>query len=37
VFVYSDWFRKIGDRFPKMRNLLGSEAPAAMGTVFERE
>lgn len=37
VFVYSSWFRRIGDRFPRVRNLLGSEAPAAMGTVFERE
>jgi ABC-type uncharacterized transport system permease subunit len=37
VFVYSDWFTKLGDRFPRMRNLLGSEAPAGLGQVFERE
>jgi ABC-type uncharacterized transport system permease subunit len=37
VFVYSSGFRRIGDHFPRLRNLLGSEAPAAMGTVFERE
>jgi simple sugar transport system permease protein len=37
LFVYSSWFRQIGDRFPRLRNLFGSEAPAAMGTVFERE
>jgi len=37
VFVYSDWFSKLGDRFPRMRNLLGSEAPAGLGQVFERE
>ena len=37
VFVYSDWFSKLGDRFPRMRNLLGSEAPAGLGQTFERE
>jgi simple sugar transport system permease protein len=37
VFVYSDWFTRLGDRFPRMRNLLGSEAPAGLGQVFERE
>ena len=37
VFVYSDWFSKLGDKFPRMRNLLGSEAPAGLGQVFERE
>lgn len=37
VFVYSDWFKALGDRFPRMRNLLGSEAPSGLGAVFERE
>ncbi len=37
VFVYADWFRKLGKRFPRLRNLLGSAPPAAFGTVFERE
>ncbi len=37
AFVYSDWFRTLGNRFPRMRNLLGSEAPAGLGQVFERE
>ena len=37
VFVYSDWFSKLGDKFPRMRNLLGSEAPAGLGQVFKRE
>ncbi len=37
VFVYSEWFKRLGDRFPRMRNILGSEAPAALGEVFERE
>ncbi|MCL1594126.1 MAG: ABC transporter permease, partial [Actinomycetia bacterium] len=37
LLVYSDWFKRLGRRFPRLRNLLGSEAPAAIGTVFERE
>ena len=37
VFIYSDWFSKLGDRFPRLRNLLGSEASAGLGQVFERE
>jgi ABC-type uncharacterized transport system permease subunit len=37
VVVHSAWFKKLGTRYPKLRNILGSEAPAALGTVFERE
>lgn len=37
VVVHSAWFKQLGMRYPKLRNLLGSEAPAALGTVFERE
>jgi ABC-type uncharacterized transport system permease subunit len=37
VFVYSDWFSRLGDKFPRLRNLLGSEAPSGLGQVFERE
>ncbi len=37
VFVYADWFRKLGSRFPRLRNILGSAPPASFGTVFERE
>jgi ABC-type uncharacterized transport system permease subunit len=37
VLVHSAWFKQLGIRYPKLRNLLGSEAPAALGTVFERE
>jgi simple sugar transport system permease protein len=37
MVVYSGWFGRLGDRFPKMRGFLASEAPGAMGTVFERE
>jgi simple sugar transport system permease protein len=37
VVVHSAWFKQLGTRYPKLRNILGSEAPAALGTVFERE
>jgi ABC-type uncharacterized transport system permease subunit len=37
VIVHSAWFKRLGTRYPKLRNILGSEAPAALGTVFERE
>ena len=37
VVVYSPWFGRLGDRFPRSRGLLASEAPGAIGTVFERE
>ena len=37
LVVYSSWFAKLSDRFPRSRALLASEAPAAIGTVFERE
>jgi simple sugar transport system permease protein len=37
ALVYSDWFKTLGDRFPKLRNILGSEAPAGLGSAFERE
>ncbi len=37
LVVYSSWFGKLSDRFPRSRALLASEAPAAIGTVFERE
>ncbi len=37
ALVYSDWFKTLGDRYPRLRNILGSEAPAALGTAFERE
>ncbi len=37
VMVYSSWFGRLSDRFPRSRGLLASEAPAAIGTVFERE
>jgi general nucleoside transport system permease protein len=37
VVVYSTWFGKLGNRWPRSRGLLASEAPGALGTVFERE
>lgn len=37
VFVYSKSFKRLGSSFPRLRHLLGSEAPAALGTAFERE
>ncbi len=37
VVVYSSWFGRLADRFPRSRRLLASEAPSAIGTVFERE
>jgi simple sugar transport system permease protein len=37
VVVYSSWFGRLGDRFPRSRGLLASEAPGAIGTVFERD
>jgi simple sugar transport system permease protein len=37
VVVYSASFGKLSDRYPRARNLFASEAPAAIGTVFERE
>lgn len=37
VFVYSDWFKTLGDKFPRTKQFLGGEAPSALGTVFERE
>ncbi len=37
VIVYSDWLRRLTDRFPALRSILASEPPAAIGTVFEPE
>ncbi len=35
--INTDWFHRLGDRLPRWRNFLGSDAPNALGTVFERE
>ncbi len=37
VIVYSDWLRRLTDRFPALRSMLASEPPTAIGTVFEPE
>lgn len=37
VVVYTDWFRRLGDRWPRLRGILAAEPPSAIGTVFERE
>jgi simple sugar transport system permease protein len=35
--INTEWFRRLGDRYPRWRNFLASKAPAASGTVFVRE
>ena len=30
--INTPWFRRLGDRHPRWRNLLGSNAPSALGT-----
>jgi simple sugar transport system permease protein len=37
VIVYSDWLRRLTDRFPAIRSLFASEAPSAIGTHFKVE
>jgi general nucleoside transport system permease protein len=37
VVVYSSWFGRLSEKWPRSRGLLASEAPGAIGTVFERE
>lgn len=37
VIVYSDWLRRLTDRFPTLRAVFAGEPPTAIGTVFERE
>ena len=35
--INTKWFRRLGDRHPRWRNLLGSNAPSALGISFHRE
>jgi ABC-type uncharacterized transport system permease subunit len=35
--INTNWFRRLGDRHPRWRNLLGSNTPSALGTAFHRE
>jgi simple sugar transport system permease protein len=37
TIIHTDWFKRLGDRYPRWRNILGSNAPSAIGTVFSRE
>lgn len=35
VVVHRDWFRRLGDRLPRWRELLAADPPGAAGTAFE--
>ncbi len=37
VIIYSDWLRRLTDRFPTLRAMFAGEPPTAMGTVFETD
>jgi simple sugar transport system permease protein len=37
VVINTEWFRRLGDRFPRWRNFLASTAPGGAGQVFVRE
>jgi simple sugar transport system permease protein len=37
TLINTDWFRRLGDRYPRWRHFLASKAPAGSGTVFVRE
>ena len=37
VIIYSDWLRRLTDRFPALRAVFAGEPPTAMGTVFETD
>ena len=35
--IHTNWFRRLSDRHPRWRNVLGSNAPSALGTAFHRD
>ncbi|MDJ0961435.1 MAG: ABC transporter permease [Acidimicrobiia bacterium] len=35
--INTEWFRRLGDRYPRWRNFLASAAPSGSGQVFVRE
>jgi ABC-type uncharacterized transport system permease subunit len=35
--INTEWFRRLGDRYPRWRNFLASAAPSGLGHVFVRE
>jgi simple sugar transport system permease protein len=37
TLINTEWFRRLGDRFPRWRNFLASGAPSGSGQVFVRE
>lgn len=37
TLINTDWFRRLGDRYPRWRNFLASAAPSGSGQVFVRE
>ena len=37
VIIYSDWLRRLTDRFPTLRAIFAGEPPTAIGTVFETD
>ncbi len=37
VIINTEWFRRLGDQFPRWRNFLASSAPSGSGRVFVRE
>ncbi|RPI25452.1 MAG: ABC transporter permease [Actinobacteria bacterium] len=37
VLVSTDWLQRLADRWPRLRGVLVTEPPGAIGTVFERE
>jgi ABC-type uncharacterized transport system permease subunit len=37
VVIYSDWLRRLTDRFPTLRAMFAGEPPTAIGTVFEMD
>ncbi len=37
TFINTDWFKRLGDRYPRWRNFLTSGAPSGSGQAFVRE
>lgn len=37
TIISTGWFRRFGERHPRWRHLLGSNAPAGLGQAFHRE
>ncbi|MDH3426549.1 MAG: ABC transporter permease, partial [Acidimicrobiia bacterium] len=37
VIVYTDWFRRLGDRYPRLRGILAADPPSGIGVAFHPE